>query len=83
MKKTDSFENDQIFPIEEIFAKLPHLSENIFGRLDDRSLVSCREVSKTWQGYVDSQRIYLIRQILKCQYIICSINIAVFLLFIS
>ena len=66
MKKTDSFENDQIFPIEEIFAKLPHLSENIFGRLDDRSLVSCREVSKTWQGYVDSQRIYWIRQIIKC-----------------
>ena len=66
MKKTDCFENDQIFPIEEIFARLPNLSENIFGRLDNRSLVSCREVSKIWAEYVDSQRVYWIRQILKC-----------------
>ena len=65
MKKTDCFENDQIFPIEEIFARLPNLSKNIFGRLDNRSLVSCREVRKTWQEYVDSQRVYWIRQILK------------------
>ena len=65
MKKTDCFENDQIFPIEEIFGRFPNLSEDIFGRLDNRSLVSCREVSKTWQGYVDSQRVYWIRQILK------------------
>ena len=65
-KKTDCFENDQIFPIEEIFSRLPNLSEDIFGRLDNRSLVSCREVSKTWQEYVDSQRVYWIRQILKC-----------------
>ena len=33
--------------------------------MDDRSLVSCREVSKTWQEYVDSQRIFWIRKILK------------------
>ena len=66
MKKTDCFENAQIFPIEEMFERLPNLSEDIFGRLDNRSLVSCREVSKTWQGYVDSQRVYWIRQILKC-----------------
>ena len=66
IKKTDCFENDKIFPIEEIFGRLPNLSENIFGRLDNRSLVSCREVSKTWQEYVDSQRVYWIRQISKC-----------------
>ena len=66
IKKTDCFENDQIFPIEEIFGRLPNLSENIFGRLDNRSLVSCREVSKAWQEYVDSQRVYWIRQISKC-----------------
>ena len=64
-KKTDCFENDQNFAIEEIFARFPNLSQGIFDRLDDRSLVSCREVSKTWRGYVDSQRIYWIRKILK------------------
>ena len=51
--------------IEEVFARFPNLSEGIFGRLDDRSLVSCREVSKTWLEYVDSQRIFWIRKILK------------------
>ena len=65
LKKMDCFENDKKFPIEEIFAILPNLNEDIFGRLDNRSLVSCREVSKTWQEYVDSQRVYWIRQILK------------------
>ena len=65
-KKTeiDCSENDQI-TIEEIFARFPHLSDAIFVRLDDRSLASCREVNKTWQAFVDRQRIYWIRKILK------------------
>ena len=63
-KKTeiDRSENDQI-TIEEIFARFPNLSECIFISLDDRSLASCREVNKTWKGFVDSQRIYWIRKI--------------------
>ena len=39
--------------------------KGILGRLDVRSLVLCREVSKTWQEHVDSQRIFWIRKILK------------------
>ena len=62
--ETDRSENVQI-TIEEIFARFPHLSEAIFVRLDDRSLASCREVNKTWQEFVDCQRIYWIRKILK------------------
>ena len=63
-KKTeiDRSENDQI-TIEEIFARFPNLSERIFTRLDDRSLALCREVNKTWKGFVDIQRIYWIRKI--------------------
>ena len=65
-KKTEIVrsENDQI-TIEEIFARFPDLSECIFIRLDDRSLASCREVNKTWKGFVDIQRIYWIRKILR------------------
>ena len=65
-KKTeiDRSENDQI-TIEEIFTRFPDLSECIFIRLDDRSLASCREVNKTWKGFVDIQRIYWIRKIMK------------------
>ena len=51
--------------IQEIFARFPNLTEGIFGRLDDQSFASCREVSKTWRDFVDSQRIYWIRKILK------------------
>ena len=46
--------------IQEIFARFPNLTEGIFGRLDDQSFASCREVSKTWRDFVDSQRIYWI-----------------------
>ena len=60
----DCSKKDQIM-IEEIFARFPDLTEVILGKLDDRSLVSCREVSKTWQEYVDSQRFFWIRKILK------------------
>ena len=65
-KKTEIVrsEKDQI-TIEEIFARFPDLSECIFIRLDDRSLASCREVNKTWKGFVDIQRIYWIRKILR------------------
>ena len=63
-KKIDCSENDQI-TIEEIFARFPNLSECIFTRLDDRSLASCREVNKTWKGFVDIQRVYWIRKILR------------------
>ena len=37
----------------------------IYFRLDDRSLASCRRVSKAWKECVDFQRIYWIRKILK------------------
>ena len=56
--------NDQI-TIGEIFTRFPNLSEGIFGRLDVQSLASCQEVSKAWREYVDSQRIYYIRKIMK------------------
>ena len=60
----DCSKNDQIM-IEEIFERFPTLSEGIFGRLDDQSLASCRKVSKAWKEYVDIQRIYWIRKIMK------------------
>ena len=60
----DCSKNEHI-TIEEVFARFPNLSEVIFGRLDDRSLASCREVNKTWKGFVDIQRVYWIRKILR------------------
>ena len=34
--------------MEELFERFPHLSEKILLKLNYESLVTCREVSRTW-----------------------------------
>ena len=47
--------------MEEAFLRFPHLSENIFDLLDNKSLVDCKEVSKSWYFYLDTQKFLQIR----------------------
>ena len=47
--------------MEELFARFPHISEKIFQQLDDKSLTNCREVSKSWQEFLDSKNMSWIR----------------------
>ena len=42
--------------MEEAFLRFPHLSENIFDSLDNKSLADCKEVSKSWYFYLDMQK---------------------------
>ena len=42
--------------MEEAFLRFPHLSENIFDSLGNKSLVDCKEVSKSWYFYLDTQK---------------------------
>ena len=42
--------------MEEVFLRFPHLSENIFNALDNKSLTSCKEVSKVWYNYLHGQK---------------------------
>ena len=42
--------------MEEAFLRFPHLSENIFESLDNKSLADCKEVSKSWYFYLDTQK---------------------------
>ena len=42
--------------MEEAFLRFPHLSENIFDSLDNKSLADCKEVSKSWYFYLDTQK---------------------------
>jgi hypothetical protein len=42
--------------MEEAFLRFPHLSEDIFNALDNKSLASCKEVSKVWYNYLHDQK---------------------------
>ena len=47
--------------MEQAFLRFPHLSENIFDSLDNKSLVDSKEVSKSWYFYLDTQKFLQIR----------------------
>ena len=49
--------------VEEIFWRFPHLGTRIFEKLDNTSLVNCREISKWWKIIVDSDKALWIQQI--------------------
>ena len=42
--------------MEELFVRFPHLSEKIFSKLNYQSLVTCREVSKTWNDSIEVEK---------------------------
>ena len=47
--------------MEDFFERFPHIIEKIFETLDDKSLTTCREVSKTWQKFIDERNLSWIR----------------------
>ena len=47
--------------LEDFFVKFPHLTEKIFDHLENTSLVECRKVSRSWQSYLDEQKILQVR----------------------
>jgi hypothetical protein len=40
----------------EVFLQFPHLSEDIFNVLDNKTFVICKEVSEVWYNYLDDQK---------------------------
>ena len=54
------------FELENFCLRFPHLSEDILGELDYKSLIKFREASKFWSENIDEQRIYWIRKIEQC-----------------
>ena len=47
--------------MEEVFLRFPHLSENIFDSLNSESLAKSKEVSRSWDEYLDDQKFLQIR----------------------
>ena len=37
--------------MENFIERFPHIAEEIFEQLDSKSLMTCREVSKSWQVF--------------------------------
>ena len=42
--------------MEEVFLRFPHLSENIFNALGNKSFANCKKVSKVWYNYLNDQK---------------------------
>ena len=49
--------------MEIILDKFPHLNKLIFSQLDNESLVTCKEVDKTWKKCIDCQKLPWIRML--------------------
>ena len=51
--------------IENIFVRFPHLSEEIFGLLDYKTLATCNQINRNWFATLNNQRIYWMLMIQK------------------
>ena len=51
--------------MEELNSRFEHISEQIFDRLDNKSLVNCMEVSSNWYHFLEDRKFLNIRIILK------------------
>ena len=55
----------------EVFLRFPHLSEDIFNALDNKTFTICKEVSKVWDNYLNDQkfvqerRVRMIKKVIK------------------
>ena len=49
--------------IKEQMKIFPHVTEQIFGYLDIRCLVKCREISKSWKLFIEKSRCSSVKMI--------------------
>ena len=51
--------------MEEVYLRFQHLSEQIFNNLDNKSLVNCKEVSRSWNNFLEGQKFLHVKVILE------------------
>ena len=49
--------------MENILTLFPYVGEDIFKNLNNKELVRCREVNKTWKDFIDNNRLIWTRKI--------------------
>ena len=47
--------------MEEVLSKFGHLGRNIFEKLDDLTLLKCKEVTRPWNLFIDIEKIAVLR----------------------
>ena len=47
--------------MEEVLSKFGHLGRNIFEKLDDLTLLKCKEVTRPWNLFIDIKKIAVLR----------------------
>ena len=43
--------------MEDMLLRFPHIAGNIFGELDDLSMINSKEVSKLWRVFLDEEKV--------------------------
>jgi len=51
--------------MEELFEEFPPVAKQIFEKLDNKNLTKCREVCKSWQKFIDNEKITWNRILMK------------------
>ena len=44
--------------MEEMLWRFPHIGQEIFQQLNDQSLSECREISQSWQEFINNEKFY-------------------------
>ena len=47
--------------MEEVLLRFGHLGQNIFEKLDDLTLLKCKEVTRTWKTFIDFEKIVVLK----------------------
>ena len=63
--KITTIKNKSTLNPMEFHLRFQHITEQIFEKLDKESLKNCREVSKSWQNFIDNRNILWIKLIKK------------------
>ena len=50
--------------MDEIFARFPHIGDQIYTELDNQTLTRCRQVCDSWRTFLDSEKLLWVRSIL-------------------
>lgn len=58
---THGFKTEMPLKMEYLIEGFPHIAEQIFEQLDNKSLTKCREVNKVWKSFIDERNYSWIR----------------------
>ena len=52
--------------LDEMMLRFPHLVQDVFEELDNKSLANCRNLSRSCCDFIDNEKIYWVRKIQNC-----------------